>query len=232
MKVKFTPKQLLRQPKQALLSLEERTTQTLQNKQPVNIKAFSKELHSIGDAFVYRSEVESLNKHGKRFAETMVSLGDWNLAGIIYSLIIRLNPNHAAIVQHAATNALLIAKRFHDPVHIMARANDLKEIYKISNPGSAKHLRMLKTEKRALCDICSNYEGVKARYKTLRREMQPVKAYELKLAAIRFEIAQIIKDTDRNAAINELLEANKLLEKHGKGRLSAEIEKLLAELKK
>ncbi len=229
--MKFTPAQILRQPKQALLALERETTERLQTNRSVDIKAFSRELHDIGEAFVYRSEVECLNKHGKRFAEMLVALGDSNLAGIVYSLIIRLNPKQVTIVDQVATKALAIAKRFHDPVHIMARANDLKEIYKISKPGGEDHLRRLQTEKRALNDICTNYEGVKKRYKSLRHEMKPVGSYELKLAAIRFEIAEILKNTNKNEAIKELLEAQKLLEKHGKGRLSTEIEKLLAELK-
>ena len=104
--------------------------------------------------------------------------------------MIRLNPKHTTVVEQVATNALAIAKRLNDPVHIMARANDLKEIYRISQPGSAKHLKSLQTEKRALNDICNNYQNVQKRYRTLSRKMRPVEAYELKLAAIRYEIAK------------------------------------------
>lgn len=220
------------QPKKALLSLETKITQKLSKNENVNIKAFSNELHEIGDAFVRRSEIESLNKHGKRLAETFVSLGRNELAGIVYSLIIRVNPKQAKIVEQAATNALAIAKRYNDPVHIMARANDLKEIYKISQPGSKNHLNALQTEKRALSEICTNYSGVEKRFKSITRKMRPVESYELKLAAIRFEIAEILQKENPAAAIEELIEARKILKKHGSGRLSSEINKLLDQLKK
>lgn len=138
MKIVHNRQNVIKHPKQALLKLEEKVTQSLLKKETINIKAFSSELHDIGDAFVNRNEIECLNKHGKRLAETLVKLGDNNLAGIIYSLMIRLNPKHTTVVEQVATNALAIAKRLNDPVHIMARANDLKEIYRISQPGKCK----------------------------------------------------------------------------------------------
>ncbi|MDE6137836.1 MAG: hypothetical protein K2F57_00030 [Candidatus Gastranaerophilales bacterium] len=232
MQIRYNPHPVMKQPKKALLSLEENVTKILQNKGPVNPTIFSSELHSIGDAFVKRNELECLNKHSKRMAENLVKLGDLNLAGIVYSLLIRLNPKNTTIVEQAATNALAIAKRFNDPIHIMARANDLKEIYKISQPGSSKHLKALQTEKKALNEICNNYEGVKKRYRTLSRKMRPVEAYELKLAAIRFEIAEIIAKENKTAAIEELLAAKTILEKSDQGKLYNKIINLLAELKK
>lgn len=223
---------IITNPKQALLALETKTTKLLQQNQSVNPVKFSCELNDISDSFVKRSEIESLNKHGKRLAETLVKLGDINLAGIVYSLIIRINPKHSKIVEQAATNALAIAKRTNDPIHIMARANDLKEIYKISEPGSTKHLNILQTEKRALSSICNNYDGVKKRYRTLKREMRPVGSYELKLAAIKYEIAEILQRENKAAAVDELLGAQTIIQKHGQGKLSKKIAKLLIELKK
>lgn len=219
-------------PKKALLSLEAKIIKKATQKESINISTFSNELHKIGDQFIRRSELESLNKHGKRFAENLVNLGRNNLAGIIYSLLIRVNPKHSTIVEQIATNALTIAKRFNDPIHIMARANDLKEIYKITDPGSKKHIDILQTEKRALTEICTNYEGVKKRYKSVCREMRPLKSYELKLAAIKFEVAEILQKENKPEAIKELEGAYKIINKHGSGRLSNEIDRLLGELKK
>ena len=47
--------------------------------------------------------------------------------------MIRLNPKHTTVVEQVATNALAIAKRLNDPVHIMARANDLKKSTESAN---------------------------------------------------------------------------------------------------
>ncbi len=43
--------------------------------------------------------------------------------------------------------------------------------------------------------------------------MRPVEAYELKLAAIRYEIAKILAKENKTAAIEELLAAKEILEK-------------------
>ncbi len=114
----------------------------------------------------------------------------------------------------------------------MARANDLKEIYKVTQPNSDKHLKTLQTEKRALKEICENYTKVQGRFHTIKRAMKPVEGYELKLAAIRYEIAQIIKTENKRLAVEELELANSILDKHGKGGLYKKVQRLLDELKK
>lgn len=62
--------------------------------------------------------------------------------------------------------------------------------------------------------------------------MRPVEAYELKLAAIRYEIAKILAKENKTAAIEELLAAKEILEKYDKGNVYIKINNLLAELKK
>ena len=61
--------------------------------------------------------------------------------------------------------------------------------------------------------------------------MRPVEAYELKLAAIRYEIAKILAKENKTAAIEELLAAKEILEKYDKGNVYIKINNLLAELK-
>ena len=112
----------------------------------------------------------------------------------------------------------------------MARCNNLKEFYKITQPGSKKHLKILQEEKRALNEICKNYEKVQKRYCTLTREMKPVEAYERQLAAIKFEIAEMIQQSNKNEAINELNSALQILEKHNIGSLTQKINALLSKL--
>ena len=63
-----------------------------------------------------------------------------------------------------------------------------------------------------------------------KREMRPVGAYELKLAAIKFEIAEIIQKDNKKEAIEELKSALQILDKHGRGRLAEKIVELLSKL--
>ena len=60
----------------------------------------------------------------------------------------------------------------------------------------------------------------KKRYCSRKKEMRPVGAYELKLAAIKFEIAEIIQKINKKEAIEELKSALQILDKHGRGRLA------------
>lgn len=219
-------------PKAEILKLENKTVNSIISKRPVNFVAFSCQLHDIGRAFQARNEVPCLNKHAKRFAQRLVNLGDSNLAGIVYSLLIKLNAGNPEIVEQIATAALAIAKRFHDPVHIMARANDLKEIYKITKPASREHLNALLTERRALSQICTDYDKVQKRFMSLSRKMKPIKGYELKLAAVRYEIAEIMYKSDKNAAREHLLAAREIVQKYQQGNLFRKIENLLREIDK
>ena len=110
---------------------------------PINPLLFSNQLREIGDIFVKENKKDWMNSLTKKLAETLVSLKNHQLAGRVYSYLIKFNKGNRELVEEYATNALIIAKRLHDPVHTMARANDLKEIYKYTQPNSDKHLSVL-----------------------------------------------------------------------------------------
>lgn len=230
MKIAAKPQQIYNAPKKAFCELENKITRRIQRKETINTTEFSCQLHDIGESFARRNQLDSLNNQGRRLAEKLVGLGNNTLAGIVYSLLIKINPKGSPIIEQLATNALVIARRFHDPIHVMARCNNLKELYKITQPGSKKHLKILQEEKRALNEICKNYEKVQNRYCTQRREMRPVEAYERQLAAIKFEIAEIMQQSNKKEAINELKSALEILEKHGEGTLTEKINALLSKL--
>lgn len=193
--------------------------------------AFSNQLREIGDVFEKENQKEQMNKLTKKLAESLVSLQNHQLAGRAYSYLIKFNKDNRGFVEECATNALIIAKRLHDPVHTMARANDLKEIYKFTQPNSNKHLSILYDEKRALNEIVKNYEGAKKRYVSTHTEMKPVERYEEKLAAIKIEIAELlIKRGEKNTAKTELQEALKIYEKFGKGPNADKAENLLKKI--
>lgn len=200
-------------------------------KRVVNPLTFSNQLREIGDYFVSNQQEENLNRYSKNLAETLVSQKSLELAGRVYSFLIKFNKGNKKYIEEFATNALIIAKRLHDPVHIMARANDLKEIYKYTQLGSDKHMRVLFDEKKALNTIIKDYEGAKKRYVSLYTEMKPVERYEEKLAAVKIEIAEaLIKRNEIGAAKIELREALQMYEKIGEGPNSEKARNLLKKL--
>ena len=155
-----------------------------------------------------------MNKKAKKLAETLVAKNDNNMAGIIYSFLIKFNQGNTKLVEEFATSALAIAKRLNDPMHVMARCNDLKEIYKIFPPKDDKLLKVLYEEKRALNKIITDYDNVKTKYNTINRQMKPVSNYRILLADIKFEIGKQLTNKDEKLAIQEIAEARAIYEEY------------------
>ena len=197
----------------------------------VNPIQFTNDLREIGDKFIAQEQKPIMNKKSKWLAETLVGLKNLKLAGRVYSYLIKFNKGNNKMVEEFAQNGLIIAKRLSDPVHIMARANDLKEIYKYTKPASDKHLRVLYDEKRALSDIVKNYESAKKRNVAISIDLRQIECYEEKLAAIKVEIAEVlIKREDFSSAKIELKEALAMYEKIGEGPNSEKIQNILKTL--
>lgn len=197
-----------------------------------NSRTFSYLIHEIGDVYVKQNQVDTFNRKSQRLAEQLVGLGNGSFAGIIYSFLIKLNKNNPKIVEELATNGLAIAKRFKDPVHIMARAENLRQIYQIKAPDSDKYLQILYTEKRALSDICKDYDSAKKRFKTLKTEMKPIENYEQMLTSVKIELGKALINKDPNNARYELESAREIISKYGKGKYTENIKILLTQLDK
>ena len=230
MKVKFDPVRLNTNPKASFDIFSQKIIRAVKKKEDIDLPAFSNELHILGDVFEKQSSKAAMNKASKNFAQQLVGLKQNNLAGIVYSFLIKFNEGNAELIKELATNALAIAKRFNDPVHIMARSRDLAQIYKETAPGSPEHLKILYKEKRALCDILKNYEGLGNRHKTQATGLKPKENYERMLCFVLVDIAKIVRNTDPKQAIEELKLAQDIISQHEKGNISYQIERLLNKL--
>lgn len=175
--------------------------------QKTNLKDFTHNLTSFTDSFEANKDV--MNKKSKKFAEALVGLNKDNMASIVYSFLIKLNRGNLKMVEEFATNALKIAKRLKDPVHIMARANDLREVYKITPPKDDRFMTVLFEEKRALKDIVKNYDSLQAKNKNLK----PKDNYRTLLADVQYDIG--IRHKDKNVSNQELTEARAMYKELG-----------------
>ena len=208
-KLKFSPREM-NDPNKAFNIFQKKVISISKRKEEVDPKSFYAQLAGIGDRFEECAQREAMNKNSKRFAETLVSLGNGNLAGVIYSFLIKLNHNKPAIIEQLAYNGLAVAKRFNDPIHIMARCEDLNRIYSITDPKSTKRLRLLYEEKRALNKICKDYDSAQGRFMTISKEMKPLDAYQRMLCHVKIRIARAEKKNNPNQAIYELESAKEI----------------------
>lgn len=230
MKVKFNAANLNKNPKAAFDIFTQKITKSIKKKENIDLSAFSHELHAIGDIFEKQNNKKQMNNISKNFAQQLVGMKENNLAGIIYSFLIKFNLENNNLVKELATNALAIAKRFHDPVHIMARTRNLADIYHKTEPGSPQHLKILYEEKRAIRDVIKNYDNLGSRYKTVKTELKPIENYEQMLCMVLVSIAKIVKKTNPKQAIEELTLAQNVMSKYEKGNISYQIDRMLKEL--
>ena len=224
-KLTFTPRQI-ENPASAFNYLARRVTTSTKQNEKIDLQSFYSMLANIGDSFVKKSQKEVMNKNSKRLAEQLVSLGNETLAGIIYSFLIKLNIKNAKIVEQLAYNALAIAKRFNDPVHIMARCENLNKILLHKNPKDKQRLKILFEEKRALTNICKNYNNMEPRYKTISRKLKPLNVYENMLCNTKIQIAKFLQDSNKTQCLLELNEAMKIAVKLNKSGKIKEIERI------
>lgn len=220
----------IKNSKNAFDVFEKKVTKIVSNKGDVDANSFSGELKCFLNQYTDSKEINKMNNKFVKFAENLVSLGKDSLAGMIYSFLIKANSNNPELVERFAINGLAIAKRFNDPIHIMARCENLRRIYSVTEPQSEKLLTVLYEEKRALNQISKNYQKVQNRFQTVTSEMKPVEKYQIMLCAIKIQIAKIIEKSNPKEAINELKEAKVLLGKDKNGELLQEVEKLLSEI--
>ena len=211
-------------------AFEHQVTKIVSKKEDIEPSTFTDSLNKLFDKFISNNKIEKMNKNCTKLAEKLVGFGNGKLAAIIYSALIKANSNNPELVERFAINGLAIAKRFNDPVHIMARCENLRRIYSVTEPQSEKLLTVLYEEKRALNQISKNYQKVQNRFQTVTSEMKPVEKYQIMLCAIKIQIAKIIEKSNPKEAINELKEAKVLLGKDKNGELLQEVEKLLSEI--
>ena len=157
-KITYNPKFIHKNPVKAYGEFRQKVVTNVTNQQPINCDTFYAEFKAFTVAFGQNKKTQELNIISRSLIEFLVNKKQDNLAGIAYSVLIKMNEKNPKAVEELALKALAIATRFNDPVHKMARANDLANIYSKSERGSERHVKYLRIANRALMDICKNYE--------------------------------------------------------------------------
>ena len=213
-KVNFNPNKISSSPEKSFDIFTQKIMKLNQQGKKVDLSGFSNELYQLGDSFEAKNQKELMNKKARKLAETLVAKNDNNMAGIIYSFLIKFNQDNPRLVEEFATSALAIAKRLNDPMHVMARCNDLKDIYKVFPAKDDKLLKVLYEEKRALNKIITDYDNVKSKYNTVNRQMKPISNYKILLADVKFEIGKQLLSKNDMVATQEIAEARAIYEEY------------------
>ena len=232
-KITYNPKFIHKNPVKAYGEFRQKVVTNVTNQQPINCDTFYAEFKAFTGAFEQNKKTQELNIISRSLIEFLVNKKQDNLAGIAYSVLIKMNEKNPKAVEELALKALAIATRFNDPVHKMARANDLANIYSKSERGSERHVKYLRIANRALMDICKNYErSLKQRFKSISRKLAPLEKYELLLCNTKLKIAKYTAENEISNARYELEEAKKLFKKNKNSSLEESVRILSWEIAK
>ena len=215
MKISWNPKEISKNPKKAYQNFYSTVTNAVKRKQSINDSHFYAEFKTFADVYEKQAKTEELTTMSRSLIEYFVSQGQNNLAGIAYSILIKLNYKNPQVVETLALNGLAIAKRANDPVHIASRARDLVDLYERTNRGSDEHIKYLRLANKALTDVCKNYStSVNSRFNSISRTLKPLENYELMLCTTKLDIVKYTYKQDIFNAKGELEKAKALYEKN------------------
>ena len=191
MKIGCAKQKLQANPQKSFQIMSDKILKGVKRNQSIPSGSFAYELRDLGDVFAERGQKSEMNKASKKLAETLVASKNSDLAGVIYSFLVKFNEDNPKVAEEFAVNGLAVAKRLKDDVHIVARCHDLRDIYKASEPKSDKLLKTMYEEKRALSNIVNDYSAAEKRYNTISRKMAPKSKYEFLLGSVKIEIGKL-----------------------------------------
>ena len=189
-------------------------TRSINANKVVQRDEFSAKFHSLSDHFEKEKKTDEFTKLSKGLMSFLVHKKMDDLAGIVCSVLIKINEDNPDIAEDLAIRGIAIARRMHDPIHIASRACSLNKILRFREPGSERHIKYLRIENKALKDICKNYDNdVTNRFKTISSKPAPLINYEVKLCGVKLDIATYTLLKDRQSSLYEYEQAANLLRK-------------------
>ncbi len=195
-----------------LSKVESYADKALLNK-TVKPEEFARDLFIAGGKCKSPEKENLLNNCLTAVADKMIDTKQNNLAGIIYSFLIKFNKDNLITLKQLIPKALEIAEMQKDSIHVAARTGELCQIYKTYDIHGTNYLACLNLRKKALNDIYSNYDTVGERFRTISRQMNEKDTYLELLIKTKYDIANEIIITNKQDAKNELLSAYKDLSK-------------------
>lgn len=196
-----------------LYNIQKYMDKSRQNKH-IKPNALASDLYDIGEKCKTPERENILNNCLTSLADNMMTINQDNLAGIIYSFLIKFNKDNPVKLKQILPKALNCAKIHDDSVHIAARCDELSKIYQCYEIHGSNYLSCLKLRKKALKNICLDYEAVKGKYRTISRQLNSKDKYVELLIRTKIDIANELKHLEfKHDSRKELLSAYKYFDK-------------------
>lgn len=160
-------------------------------------------------------------------ANMFIQCGNADFAGIICSMLVKLEQLPFEMREKYILQAIDVAKRQNDTIHLVSRLEDLHREY-VNIGDKNKTLKILIKEENTLKEIVGDFETAQKNFKTLFYKNENVENFENLLATIQVDIAKIIISKKPKKAIQKLKSAMRIFEKLGDMEQYDFAEKMLA----
>lgn len=215
MKITWNPKEISQNPRKSYDKFYQTITHAVRKKQKIDSSNFYAGFKTFAEIYQEKSKPNELIHLSRNMIEYLVNKGKEDLAGIAYSILIKLNKKNPKTAEDLALKGFAIAKRAKDPIHMFARARDIAEIYKKTDPGCDTHVKYLRIANKALKDLCKNYSTTAdSRFHKISRDLKPLESYEFLLCSTKMDIIKYTYKQDPHNAKYELELAKDLLKKN------------------
>ena len=153
---------------------------------------------------------ERLSQLAKKFFE----MGRMDFAGIICSLVSKLQQLPFEAREQYIIQAINIAEQQNDKIHVVARLEDLCKAY-VERGDISKLLKVLIKKENALKEVIADFDTAKKNFRTLVYKNENIENYEDILATTQVDIAKIIMRKKPKKAVQKLQKAIEYFEKIG-----------------
>ena len=188
--------------------------QSLNNKRP-DLHYVSSQLQRYENQYKKINALESFLEKASKLAVGLETRGMTDLAGIIYSGLVKIPTLPLEIREDIILKGLENAKNNEDNVHVLARIVDLKYLYKVGK-SKKKYIKTLFAEEKILKSIVNEYEKNKLAYRNLARDMSPIEKYNFLLATSKVDLGKALLRTNPEMAYAKLEEAQRIFLKQKK----------------
>lgn len=164
------------------------------------------------------SKAGMLSKLSDKFydlAQTLFANGKMGLATIVCSRLIKFPNITLEQKEKYIKTGLEFSEMQGDKMHVLARLEDLHQLYDEKGCDTQKVLKVMIKEERVLKDIVADFDGAVENFKTPYSKEKDVKNYEDLLATLQVDIAKILERRKPKKAEQRLRDAMQTFKKLG-----------------
>lgn len=203
-----------------------------EKKGKISPETFADEFGKIRKHYLASRQSDTFCLEADILASKMIEENNIDFAGIILSSLCKITQFIPEQLENFALKGLHVARINKDPIHIMARLNDLRKLYFRRPEKLYEYVQVLYQQEKCLKELTRNYDNSVKSFHTLARNAAPRKDYKLMLAHVQTEIGKITKRKHPLDAKSKLISAREIFNTRGYQKNVAYIDMLLNEIEK